>query len=146
MSQETRSSKDQDFDLVREAWASARRDIRDALRFYCEDIEIKPFGATLEGGVYRGHQQVVDWWDNEIVPSWEAFEVTRRGLSASREPPVGLRSLAGVRTYQRHEAGNAGTWVVEVREGKIASWQTFTDRTEAFEAVGLSEQDAHAHP
>jgi ketosteroid isomerase-like protein len=36
------------------------------------------------------------------------------------------------------------TWVVEVREGKIASWQTFTDRKEAFEAVGLSEQDAHA--
>jgi hypothetical protein len=59
MSQETRRSTDPDFELVREAWAAARRDIRDSLRFYCEDIEIKPFGATLEGGVYRGHEQVL---------------------------------------------------------------------------------------
>ena len=144
MSQETRRSKDQDFELVREAWASARGDIRNSLRFYCEDIEIKPFGATLEGGVYRGHQQVLAWWDNEIVPSWEAFEVIAEDFRR-----VGNRLL--VFGHWRASGRTSGmklempaTWVVEVREGKIASWQTFTDRKEAFEAVGLSEQDAHA--
>ena len=76
MSQEKHAPDDADFELVREAWASGHSDIRNALRFYCEDIEIMPFGAMLEGGVYRGHDQVVEWWDSEIVPSWEAFEVT----------------------------------------------------------------------
>jgi ketosteroid isomerase-like protein len=146
MSQESSSSKDRDFELVREAWASARRDIRDSLRFYCEDIEIKPFGATLEGGVYRGHQQVVDWWDNEIVPSWETFEVIAQDFRR-----VGNRLL--VFGHWRAHGRTSGvklempaTWVVDIRDGKIASWQTFTDRTQAFEAVGLSEQDAHADP
>ena len=69
MSQEKPPPDDADFELVRDAWASARNDIRNALRFYCEDIEIVPFGATLEGGVYRGHEQVVEWWDSEMVPS-----------------------------------------------------------------------------
>jgi ketosteroid isomerase-like protein len=142
MSQET---TDPDFELVREAWAaSGTRDIRDALRFYCEDIEIMPFGATLEGRIYRGHQGVLDWWDNQILPSWAAFEVIAEDFQR-----VGNRLL--VFGHWRASGRTSGmtlempaTWVVEVREGKIASWQTFTDRKEAFEAVGLSEQDAHA--
>ena len=67
-------SGDEDFELVRQAWESARGDIRNALPLLCDDIEIVPFGATLEGRVYRGHEEVVAWWDNEIVPNWEAFE------------------------------------------------------------------------
>lgn len=137
-------SEDADFELVRQAWASARRDIRDSLRFYCKDIEIMPFGATLEGGVYRGHQQVVDWWDNEILPSWEAFEVTAESFRR-----VGNRLV--VFGHWRARGRTSGvtlempaTWVVEVREGKIAGWKTFTDRSEALEAVGSSEQDAHS--
>ena len=31
------------------------------------------------------------------------------------------------------------TWVVEIRDGKIAYWQTFTDRDEAHEFAGLHE-------
>ena len=139
MSQERRLLDDGDFDLVRQAWAAARRDIRDALPFYCEDIEIMPFGATLDGGAYRGHQQVVEWWDSQIVPNWEAFEVT-----AERFQRVGKRLL--VFGHWRARARTSGmklempaTWVVEVRDGKIARWQTFTNRREALEAVGLSE-------
>lgn len=139
MSQEKHAPDDADFELVREAWASGHSDIRNALRFYCEDIEIMPFGAMLEGGVYRGHDQVVEWWDSEIVPSWEAFEVTADDFRR-----VGNRLL--VFGHWRARGRTSGitlempaTWVVEVRDGRIARWQTFTDRGEAFAAVGLSE-------
>jgi ketosteroid isomerase-like protein len=30
------------------------------------------------------------------------------------------------------------SWVVDVRDGKIIRWQTYTDRDEALSAVGLS--------
>jgi ketosteroid isomerase-like protein len=30
------------------------------------------------------------------------------------------------------------SWVVDVRDGKIIRWQTYTDRDEALAAVGLS--------
>ena len=81
----------------------------------------------------------MDWWDNEIVPSWESFEVIAEDFRR-----VGNRLL--VFGHWRANGRTSGmklempaTWVVEVRDGKIASWQTFTDRTEALEAVGLLE-------
>src|SRR4051812_40659930 len=65
---------DEDFEFVRQTWASLTLDIRDALHFYADDIEIVPFGATIEGRVYRGHEGVIAWWDNEISPNWEVFQ------------------------------------------------------------------------
>ena len=137
-------TSDEDFELVREAWASARGNVRNALPFYCEDIEIVPFGATLEGGVYRGHNEVVRWWDEQIVPNWEAFDVVAEDFQR-----VGNRLLVFGRWQACGRTSGVklempATWVVDIREGKIARWQTFTDRGEAFAAVGLSEQDAHA--
>jgi ketosteroid isomerase-like protein len=134
--------QDEDFELVREAWSSAKGDIRNALAFYCEDIEIVPFGATLQGEVYRGHDEVIAWWDNEITAYWEAFETIAEDFQR-----VGNRLLVFGRwrscgRTSGMELEVPATWVVEVRKGKIARWQTFTDRGEAFAAVGLSEQDA----
>ena len=34
--------------------------------------------------------------------------------------------------------------ILRLRHGKIARWQAFWDKLNAFEAAGLSEQDAHA--
>ena len=35
-------------------------------------------------------------------------------------------------------------WVYTLREGEIVRHLTYTDRAQALDAVGLSEQDAHA--
>jgi ketosteroid isomerase-like protein len=53
-----------------------------------------------------------------------------------------------------HLAGRGGGSGVEmeetdahlfaIRDGKIVRWQNFRDHSAALEAVGLSEQDAHA--
>jgi ketosteroid isomerase-like protein len=135
MSQE---SRDEDFELVREAWASAKGDIRNSLHFYREDIEVVPFGATLEGAVYRGHEGVVDWWDNEIVPNWEAFETIAEDFQWAGNRLLVFGHWRACARTTGLELEMPATWIVEVREGKIASWQTFTDRAEALRALGLS--------
>jgi ketosteroid isomerase-like protein len=35
--------------------------------------------------------------------------------------------------------------VVTLRNAKVIEWRAYLDRADALEAVGLSEQDAHAH-
>jgi ketosteroid isomerase-like protein len=136
MSQDT---QDEDLEFVRKVWASVRGDIRNALPFYCDDIEIVPFGATLQGRIYRGHTGVIDWWDNEIVANWQAFETIAEDVRrVGDQLLVSGRWRACGRT-SGVELEMPATWVVAVREGKIARWQTFTDRGEALEAVGLSE-------
>jgi hypothetical protein len=37
-----------------------------------------------------------------------------------------------------------GATILTFREGKLARWGDYVERTAALEAVGLSEQDAHA--
>ena len=56
MSREKRPPDDADFELVRDAWASAQNDIRNALRFYCDDIEatvreLEVMGVEFSSGV-----------------------------------------------------------------------------------------------
>ena len=138
---------DRDFELVSKAWAaSSRGDIEGTLQFCSADIEVVPFGAALQGRTYRGHDGVRDWWQNEIVPNWESFQVIPDEFQRVGDHVLVLgRWLARGRS-SGVELEMPATWVVKVLGGKIVAWQTFTERTEALEAVGLSEQDAHTDP
>jgi len=134
-----------DFEVIRRAWAAASRgDVPAALELLHADIELVPFGAALHGRVYRGHEGFLHWWEHETKANWERFEVHPQEFER-----VGDRILVFGRWLARGRASGIdldipATWVIEVREGKIARFQTYTDRAEALEAVGLSEQDAHA--
>lgn len=133
---------DQDFEVVRKAWEAARPDIRESLSFYREDIEIVPFGAALQGRVYRGHGGVVNWYDSEIIPNWRSFETIAEDFRRVGDQLLVFGHWRACARSGGVELNMPATWVVEVRDGKIARWQTFTDRGEAFAAVGLSEEDA----
>jgi ketosteroid isomerase-like protein len=129
-----------DADVVRRAWAAtSRRDIRAWLDCLDPRIEAIPFGAAMEGRVYRGHEGVLNWLQQEIFATYETFEVHPEEI---RE--VGEHLLVFGRWCARgKESGMqlevTASWVVDVRDGKILRWQTYTDRAEALEAVGLSE-------
>ena len=97
----------------------------------------------LRDAVYRGLRRSRPWWDNEIVPNWEAFETVADFRRVGTRLVVLGHWRARGRT-SRLRLDMPATWVVDVRGGKIARWQTFTNRAEALEAVGVSEQDAHA--
>jgi ketosteroid isomerase-like protein len=133
-------SPDEDFALLHEVFAaSARGGMREVLPLAAEDIEIIPFGAALHGKAYRGHAGLLDWWDNEIVPNWESFQVF-----ADEMQRVGTRILVlghwrACGRASRIELQMPAAWVMEVRDGKLSGWQTFSDRGEALKAIGLSE-------
>jgi ketosteroid isomerase-like protein len=135
MSQE---NVDADFDVIRRAWrASGQKDLAAFERDLDPDIVTIPFGAAMEGKSYRGVDAVVGWLRDEIWASWEQFDTVPEEFTR-----VGDKVL--VRGHWRATGKESGvelviraTWVVEVRNGKIAYWQTYTDHEDALRDLGL---------
>jgi len=121
-----------------------RRDFEELFQTIDPDVEWKPIMSALEGRVYRGHAGVRDWIE-DLSAYWELFETHQEQFRV-----IGDRVL--ILGHWRARARGSGieldtqpaSWVVEVQRGKIVRLQTYTNRKEALEAVGLSEQDAHA--
>jgi ketosteroid isomerase-like protein len=134
-----------DFEVIRQAWAAfSRGDVAGFLQHLGPDIEVVPFGAKMEGKLYRGQKGVRQWWEREIDANWQVFE-TRPEVFRR----VGERILVFGHWVARGKTSGVdldvpATWIVDVCDGKIVHWQTYTDRAEALEALGLPEQDAHA--
>ena len=126
----------EDFEVVQAAWEGfSRARLADVLDHLHPDIEVVPFGAAMEGKTYRGHAGVRDWWEHEIQASWETFETHAEDFE-----DVGDRLLVFGHWVARGrtsgvELRRRATWVVDVRDGKIARWQTYTDRDEALRAA-----------
>ena len=133
-------SGEAEFEVVREVWgAFTREDDEAAIARIHPDAVIVPFGATLEGKQYVGHDQILGWMTDDIRVNWEWFHTDPREFRK-----VGDRLLVyGWWRARGHDSGVElevpATWVVEVRDGKIAFWRTFTDRDEAHRFVGLHE-------
>ena len=129
---------DRDFDVIRRAWrASGQKDLAAFARILDPDIVTIPFGAAIEGKSYRGVDAVVGWLRDEIWANWEHFDTVPEEFTR-----VGDNVL--VRGHWRATGKESGveldipaTWVVEVRNGKIAYWQTYTDHEDALGDLGL---------
>jgi ketosteroid isomerase-like protein len=131
---------DEDFDVVRRAWdASNRADFEGMEREMAPDIVAIPFGAAMEGKSYRGPDAVIGWLRDEILATWEFFQVIPEHFER-----VGDKLLVTGRWNARGaesgvELDIPATWVIEVRDGKIAYWQTYTDHAQARHDIGLEE-------
>jgi ketosteroid isomerase-like protein len=120
-----------------------RRDADAFGAFFADDAEIVPVRAALEGTVYRGPDAAAQYcaavdesWDNLV---WEVEDMRDGGdwvLAFGRIRGEGRGSGVGI-------DARAG-WVARFTDGLVTSFHTYADRGEALEAVGLSEQDAHA--
>jgi ketosteroid isomerase-like protein len=131
---------DSDFEVIRRAWAAASRaDEEEMRRGYHPEIEAVPFGASMEGKVYRGPDGVLGWWRDEILATWQTFQVIPQEFVR-----VGDKVLVTGRWHARGKESGveldiAATWVIEVRDGKIVYWQTYTDHGQALRDVGMAE-------
>jgi ketosteroid isomerase-like protein len=111
------------------------------------DPEIELDGSESQvldlNGVYRGKAAVQQFW-REWLAAWETnqfeyelvdagdhvvqlFDLRMRGRSTGIEMPFGKVA-----------------WVYTFRDGLIVHMKLYMSQAEALEAVGLSEQDAHA--
>jgi uncharacterized protein len=131
---------DDDFEVVRRSWAAASRADEDGLLHELHpDIVAVPFGAAMEGKAYRGPEEVMRWWRDEIMANWEYFQVLPKTFER-----VGDKILVTGRWNARgRESGVEldipASWVVEVRDGKIVYWQTYTDQAQARRDAGLTD-------
>ena len=123
---------------MRRGWAAfSRVDFDGVLRLLDPEVVVVPFGAAMEGKSYRGHEGVLEWWRDEILVTWEHFQVFPETFER-----VGERLLVTGRWNARGSESGVdldipATWVIEVRDGKIVYWQTYTDHAQARRDIGL---------
>jgi ketosteroid isomerase-like protein len=132
---------DPDFDVVLRAWeAFSRVDLDGMLNELHPQVVARPFGAALEGQTYRGTEQVRLWWRNEILGTFDFFRVLVEGFQR-----VGNRLLVTGRWNARGiesgiELDIAASWIIDVIDGKIAYWRTYTEHDQARRDIGLADQ------
>jgi uncharacterized protein len=115
---------------------------RDLIAFFellDPDVEWVPLLAVLEGRVYRGHEEVRQWIE-DLATDWEFFEVYYDELHDLGDQVLALGGWRGRGRASGVDLGDRpATWLLDLRDGKVARLRTFTDRAEAIEAVGLRE-------
>ena len=129
---------DEDFEVIRRSWAAfSRRDEEGMFAEFHPDIVTVPFGALMEGKSYRGVEEVRYWWRHEILATWETFQVFPEEFRR-----VGEKILVTGHWHARGKESGVvldipATWVIAVRDGKLAYWQTYTDHSQALRDIGL---------
>ena len=120
-----------------------RGDYECALELFDPDIEYD-LSHFPDGGVYRGREGVREAF-RIWMGTWEDYH-------QEREEPVdaGDQVILPTREHGRGKGSGAvlerltfGVWTL--RDGKAVHICFYSTMAEALEAVGLSEQDAHAH-
>jgi ketosteroid isomerase-like protein len=115
------------------------RDFEGMFETLAPDVEWIPIMAVLEGRVYRGHAGVRRWIE-DLGTYWEIFETHQEEYR-----PVGNRVLVLGHWHARAKEsrveleGEQASWVLDFEDAKITRLQTYTDRAEAFQAVGLKQ-------
>ena len=131
---------DEDFDVVRRAWAAASRADEDAmLREFHPEIVAVPFGAAMEGQGLPGSGPALG-----LVARRDHGQLGVLSGAPQTFQRVGHRILVTGRWNARgRESGVEldipASWILEVRDGKIAYWQTYTDHAQARRDAGLDD-------
>jgi len=113
----------------------------DLVALWHHDAELRPAlmgGGVLEGGVYRGHEGILEFLAMQ-AETWESLTIE----------PVDIREMGPYVLVETrlHAVGRASgievadvTWNLwEVRGGKFAAGRAFLSEHEALEAVRLEE-------
>jgi hypothetical protein len=119
-----------------------RHDLSAFLALMDDEVDAVPRIVAMEGGLH-GHEGIRRWWDEWFAafPDYSIEIVEARGFG-----DVVIASLrsgghgASSDLLLEELLWQATRW----RQRKCLWWSIFQTRTEALEAVGLSEQDARA--
>jgi ketosteroid isomerase-like protein len=118
--------------------AYTRGDIPSFLDELDPDVEWIPIMAVLEGRVYRGPEGVQQWLA-ELARDWEYFEPRYEEYRdlGDRVLIFGTWRARG-RVSGVELENQPAAWLYELKDAKVVRMRTFTDRTEALEAAGVS--------
>jgi ketosteroid isomerase-like protein len=130
-----------------QVWIDAfnRRDIDGLLELSDRDIEFRSILAPMMQGesVFRGPEGIHAYFES-LDEAYDRVELVPSELIDAGAAVVVVEHVA----WRGRESGAEGRThlapVVWLRAGKVFRVETFEDRAEALEAVGLTEQDARA--
>jgi ketosteroid isomerase-like protein len=96
------------------------------------------------GGVYSGHEGFRRFW-TEHNDVWEEFELdVVEGVECAHDQVTTVTVVRGRGRGSGVRIEGTGAVLWTLRESKVLGAKLFQSKAEALEAVGLSEQDAHA--
>jgi ketosteroid isomerase-like protein len=99
-----------------------------------------------DGGIYSGREGVRKFFE-EWFGAWEELRVESQGVVAVPDGRViSLIRISGRGKESGVEVTMEAADVFTLRDGKVIQMTGYPERAEALEAVGLSEQNAHADP
>ncbi len=122
-----------------EAWNAGDMD---AVReFYDPDVVVRPNKDWPEQGPFFGREAVMQWLE-QLRDTWDTLVIETISRIDAGDRIIERFLTHGIGQGPAYEAEY--TTITTVRKGKILYLEFFWDHAEALEAVGLSEQDAHA--
>jgi ketosteroid isomerase-like protein len=129
--------------LAFEAWN--RDDLAAALLLIDSNAEWRGPGDLFIGieSVFRGHAGVRKWWKANKEP-WEYFKSHIERTLEDGDKVVAVVRFEAVGRESGVKVELPLINVFELRDGLIVKFTAYRSLEEALEAVGLSEQDAHA--
>jgi ketosteroid isomerase-like protein len=95
------------------------------------EAELVPMVSELEGTVYKGHDGILRWWENLIAvfPEFDSEVDDVRDLG-------GHIILTIARFRGDEDSSEVTMWtLVELRDGKIAGWRSFSNESAALAAA-----------
>jgi ketosteroid isomerase-like protein len=118
--------------------AYEKRDMPAVLAGVHPEVEVHPgLVGVLEGTVYRGRDGFKQFLE-EVDVAWVEYRIEPEEFRDLADTVLVLGRARGRGRDGIVVDAHAG-WVAVMREGKVRRWQSFANRHDALEAVGLSE-------
>ena len=107
------------------------------------ELDASEFPALDISGVHRGADAVRQWW-REWYAAWDTLRFEYELVDAGDRVVALLDLRLRGRSTGIEFPPAKGAWVFTFRNGLVVHMKLYISQAEALEAVGLSEQDAHA--
>jgi ketosteroid isomerase-like protein len=132
-------------ELVRRAMdAWNREDVEALIPLSDPDVEFVSIFAGMEGRTYRGYDGLRRYFA-DMRDTWAEFHREMEDvIDAGRDQVVVPFRLIGTARASGIPVDERVTTVFYLRQQRLQRMVVYRDRREAFDAAGLSEQDAHA--
>jgi ketosteroid isomerase-like protein len=108
------------------------------LRFYDPEVTWREAEDEPEGETYRGHDGLRALVRKWLVP-FDDLRIEPEGFIDAGEAVVMPYMFRGRERSSGNDITAPETWVFSLRDGKICEVREYRRKTEALEAVGLSE-------
>jgi ketosteroid isomerase-like protein len=119
-----------------EAWNAA--DIEAILAVFHAECEVVFPPEVPEPGPFRGHAELRGWVEG-FLAAWASHRAEVVELTLEDGAVLAMLHLTGRGSESGVEMDETDAHVFAFRDGKIISWRNFADRSQALEAVRLSE-------